>query len=221
MRRPASSRSEVIVAAMSVGKSAAAQSALIPRPMTARGSAVPRPVGLAQHAADLADPAGTALVTRRDDQVVRPLEPDGPGRQPGGRFGRLGHRHATRRPPAARPGRAPARWAGTRATPAAPRRAARPRRRPSRPRPAVCSSATRRQTSGVPAASQSRTTSFVEPTRAKCSRRARNGVIDGASLIRPPPRRRRWRRPARVVRARRRRAARAARSRGRPRRSCR
>ena len=101
MRRPATSRSDVIVAARSAGKSAAAQSALMPRPMTARGSAVPRPLGLAEDAAELADPAGTALVARRDDQVVGPLEPDRPGGQPGRRLGRLGHRQRRdgRQPP--------------------------------------------------------------------------------------------------------------------------
>ena len=45
--------------------------------------------------------------------------------------------------------------------------------RPSRPRPAVCSSATARQTSGVPSPSHARTTSLVDPTRSKRSRRER------------------------------------------------
>ncbi len=177
----------------------------------------PEAARLAEDAADLADPAGTALVTHRDDEVVGPFEPDGPRGQPGGRLGRLGHRDrrngrqspdlCRREPAGPEPERHEQRGIG-RATHV----------RPCRPRPAVCSSATRRQTSGVPSTSQSRTTSFVDPTRARCSRRARNGVIEGASLI-PRPRCRR-RRP-RVARARRRRGARAGRSRGRPRRSCR
>ena len=87
--------------------------------------------------------------------------------------------------------------------------------RPSRPRPAVCSSATARQTSGVPSASQPRTTSLVEPTTAKCSRRARKSATVGR-LSRPPRPR-----SAPVAPARTRRAARAAPSRARPRRSCR
>ena len=47
--------------------------------------------------------------------------------------------------------------------------------RPSRPRPSVCSSATARQTSGVPSRSQARTTSFVDADATKRSTRPRNG----------------------------------------------
>ena len=212
-RPPEASRSEVIVPTSSGGKSAGAQSALMPRPTTTRGSVRPEAVGLAEDAGELAD---AAAVRALDDEVVRPLEADRPGR-PGRRPPRrrrpspalrVAARRQTRRARASR--------AGSRATAAAPRRPARSSVRPSRPRPAVCSSATARQTSGVPSASQSRTTSFVEPTLAKRSWRARNGVIAAArraAVIRPPRCRR-----LRVARARRRRAGRAGRSRARPRR---
>ena len=101
MRRPASSRSEVIVAAMSFGKSAAAQSALMPRPMTARGSAVPRPLVSPRTPPILRTPPGPLssriAMTRSFGHLSRTV----PGGQPGGRLGRLGHRQRRdgRQPP--------------------------------------------------------------------------------------------------------------------------
>ena len=135
--------------ASSGGKSAAAQSALIPMPTTTRGSSVPRPSVSPRTPAELAD-AGRRR-RRLDDEVVRPLQADR-------------RRRAGRRPPrprrpsrATRPRREPPGPVGRRArsgrnpsesSSAAPGGATHVR--PSRPRPAVCSSATARQTSGVP-----------------------------------------------------------------------
>ncbi len=191
--------------ASGAGKSAAAQSVLMPSPTTTRGSALPSPSVSPRTPASLRSRPGASM-TRS--------------------FG-----HLSRTEPAARPAVASAASAIASDTTAASRQAAsgssqvgrKPSEsssappagatqdRPSRPRPAVCSSATARQTSGVASASQPRTTSLVEPTRSNRSRRARN-------VIRRPRLRCR---PLRVVRARRRRGAPGEPSRGRPRRSCR
>ena len=187
MRRPPdASRSEVIVAGelrREVGRGPvgvdadADDDARVVRPET---------VGLAEDAGRACGPRRVALVARRDDEVVRPLEADRPGRQPGGRLGGLGHRERRDggQPPdlvrrAARSGRNPSEQQQRGA------RRRRPSVRPSRPRPAVCSSATARQTSGVPSASQSRTTSFVEPTRAKSLAAGRGTSVIARAALSP------------------------------------
>ena len=125
--------------------------------------------------------------------------------------------------PAATRGQAPARRDGTREKEErAPGGAVHVR--PARPRPAVCSSATARQTSGVPASSHARTASFVDPTRSNRSCRARNAVTGPGPPLAPhrparaacPPRR-----PGRRSPARRPRGAPGRQPRGRARRSCR
>ena len=168
--------------ASSGGKSRARQSALIPIPTTTRGSSRPEALALAQDARELAQVDGRGEAGRGrlrveladeqgvrardlDHEVVRPLEPDGADGQAGGVLGGVGHRQRDRRGQAPGP-------VGRRATsgrkPSEARRAASggaDHVRPWRPRPAVCSSATARQISGTPSASQPRTTSFVDPMR--------------------------------------------------------
>ena len=119
-------------------------------PTTTRGSSRAEAVGLAEDAGRACGRPPSARA-RRDDQVVRPLEADRARRaaRPPSRPRRPSPATTIARQPPDALGRA-ARPAGTRATAAARVRAARPSVRPSRPRPAVCSSATARQTSGVP-----------------------------------------------------------------------
>ena len=140
-RPPRAARSST--AARAGGNAAAAQSVLMPRPTTTRGSALPSPSVSPRTPAELAQTVG-----RLGDEVVRPLQADRAGGETRRRLRGVGHgqRRDRGEPPGARPVRA--RPAGTRATAAAPRRPVRPttgrrdrgprsaRRRPrGRPRP--------------------------------------------------------------------------------------
>ena len=210
-RRPAS-RSDVIEAARSGGKSARGPVGVDADADDGARVVRAEAVGLAQHAGDLADGAAGL-----EDEVVGPLEAGSCRRAGRRRPRRPRPSPATRSRPAAtcrraraRPGRNP-----SDARSAAPGGAS--QRRPSRPRPAVCSSATARQTSGVPVGQPLAhdvvgRADALEALVAGEERRHRH-----VALTRRPRTRRR---PPRAARARTRRGARAAPSRDRPRRSC-
>ncbi len=73
------------------GNAEGAQSALIPRPTIACGRDVPRPVVSPEEPGQLAH---AAAIEAFNDQVVRPLEADGPIGQPGDLLRRVGHGQA-------------------------------------------------------------------------------------------------------------------------------
>ena len=145
--RPAAgaARSDVMPSASSGGNSLGRPVRVDPDPDDRPRIVRPEPVGLAEDAGQLADARHRSSI----DEVVRPLQAD-----------RAAAR-ARRPPPPRRPSRGSSPRRAARPDPGAShvgrkpsdRRSARPggavHVRPSRPRPAVCSSATARQTSGV------------------------------------------------------------------------
>ena len=209
----AASESDVMPAANSAGKLARAQSTLIPMPMTACGCVGPEALGLAEDAGHL---AGAAIRAVADDEVVRPLQADGPalaGAQPPRR---PRPSRATRSPRAATPARAPATLAESRRTaketllraPTTLARCARGRpaaRRRSRRRPPACPRAASRRRCRS-SSRRRRTTPCGRASRSPGRRRS-----ERARRLSPPAGGRLRRRPGRVVPARTRRGARRAR----------